>query len=86
MTMESLADEIWISFQPDRPVVDRTGLTGFYDFKLEATPAFRLRGELQAGDANVIDSIEEQLGLRLEPRKAEVEVVVVDRMEKPTEN
>lgn len=86
MTMDELAGEIGNSFMPDRPVIDRTGLTGRYDFKLEATPEFRLRGETQAGDASVADAIEAQLGLKMEPQRAEVEVMVVERMEKPTAN
>jgi uncharacterized protein (TIGR03435 family) len=86
MTMEVLAEQIGSSLMPDLPVVDRTGLTGRYDLRLAATPPFRMKGELQPGDAGVVDVIEEQLGLRLEQQKAEVDVVVVERMEKPTPN
>ena len=41
MTMESLANEIGNTFFVDRPVIDRTGLSGTYDLKIEATPEFR---------------------------------------------
>lgn len=85
----------------DRPVVDQTGLTGRYDFDLawaiEGTrmsqtlgpvaPAF---GAVPAGgDADSAPDIFtaiEQLGLKLESRKAPVQVLVIDRVEKPDEN
>lgn len=39
-TMNDLADAIWDGFMPDRPVIDRTGLTGTYKLRVEATPNF----------------------------------------------
>lgn len=72
---------------PDRPVVDRTGLTGTYNLHLVYTPQTPAnRGDPQPGDLSIFTAVQEQLGLKLEPRKEMVEVVVVDRMEKPTEN
>ena len=88
-----------------RPVVDRTNLTGFYDFTLEITPedfqAMQIRSADTAGVAlpaqalrlienNTLDSLHESLrriGLTLESRRAPMEVLVVDQIEKaPTEN
>jgi uncharacterized protein (TIGR03435 family) len=66
----------------DRPVVDQTGLTGEYDFRIEASP----RRILEFGEISVYTAVQEQLGLKLEPRRAPVQVLVVDRFEKPTEN
>jgi len=60
----------------DRPIVDATGLTGVYDFKVTfATEPDAPTKEQQ---------IEEQLGLRMESRKAPITVYVVDAAEKPT--
>src|SRR5580765_393263 len=80
----------------DRPVVDQTGLQGRYDFVLTWTPdetQFGGRGGQApppADPANappgLFTAIQEQLGLKLESTKAAVDVVVIDRLEKPTEN
>lgn len=58
----------------DRRVLDRTGLEGRYDF------------ELQWSDVSVFTALQEQLGLKLEPTKGPVDVVVIDHVERPTEN
>ncbi len=81
-TMEMLADGIGV----DRPVIDKTGLTGKYEIRLEATPEFRINNNPQPDDLRVFDAIQQQLGLKLEPQKAMVEVLVVDRMDKPSAN
>ena len=86
MTMESLANEIGNTFFVDRPVIDRTGLNGTYDFKIEATPEFRYNKDPQPEDVSVFSAIREQLGLKLDPQKANIEVLVVDHVEKPPEN
>ncbi len=83
-TMDSLANDIWGSFV-DRPVVDRTDLHGMYNIRLEATPAFRLANP-QPEDISIFTAVQEQLGLKLEPTKADVQVLVVDHAEKPLEN
>lgn len=84
LSMERLVQDLAI--QGDRPVVDRTGLTGAYDIKFEATPQFRLDRETQPGDISVFDALQTQLGLKLESVKAQIEVLVVDHVEKPFEN
>ena len=64
-----------------RPVLNRTGLEGRYDVDLEwaATP--------DAPDAvSIFTAVQEQLGLRLDPGTAMLEVLVVDRLERPTAN
>ncbi len=72
------------------PVRDGTGLTGFYDFKLDLRPYIT---PLQPGDPPrdpadlVIPALRDELGLKLEFRKITLDVLVVDQMEKtPTEN
>jgi uncharacterized protein (TIGR03435 family) len=66
---------------PPTPVVDETGMTGIYDFTVD------LRPDADA-DAFTIwqRALEEQLGLRLENRKASVEYLVVSHAEKPRRN
>jgi uncharacterized protein (TIGR03435 family) len=71
----------------DRSVVDKTGLTGTYDIKLTYTPDIRSNRENpDPGDISILQAVQEQLGLKLEPQKAMMELLVVDRVEKPTVN
>jgi uncharacterized protein (TIGR03435 family) len=72
----------------DRPVVDRTGLQGTYDIDLTYTPGNRANraDEADPGDVGIFQAVEEQLGLKLNPQKGIVEVLVVDRAEKPSAN
>jgi uncharacterized protein (TIGR03435 family) len=72
-------------FIEDRPLVDQTGLTGRYDITLCYTP-----DETRATDPNappgLFTAIQEQLGLKLQPMKAPVDVLVIDAVQKPSEN
>jgi uncharacterized protein (TIGR03435 family) len=76
----------------DRPVVDRTGLTRFYDLTLkwtpEAVPSSLGLPQVPLPPAdpdapNIFTAVQEQLGLKLEPGRGPVEVTVIDRLEKP---
>jgi uncharacterized protein (TIGR03435 family) len=83
-----------LSHQPDlgnRLVLDQTGLTGLYDWTLKWAPVNADPGEpsAPAGDASdpaLFTALQEQLGLKLESKKAPVDVVVIDRIEKPSPN
>jgi bla regulator protein blaR1 len=72
----------------DRPIVDKTGLIGTYNIKLTYTPNFkRYNGSApDVDDLDVFQAVEKQLGLKLEARKDVVEMLVVDRVEKPSAN
>jgi len=76
-------------FQLGRQVVDFTGLTGTFDLTLDWKPE---TGQAEnpsdnASEASIYTAIQEQLGLRLEPRKIALEVLVVEHANKvPTEN
>jgi uncharacterized protein (TIGR03435 family) len=95
MGMEILARQL--SQQLGRLVVDKTGLTGAYDFTLNFTPegAAGMRGPDGGGDAptapvegaapSLFTAVQE-LGLKLESAKGQVEVIAVTRVEKPSEN
>ena len=72
----------------DRIVVDRTGLTGLFDVDLQWT---RTAGSAGGGAAiddgpSIFTAVQEQLGLRLEPQRGPVEVLVIDSVERPTPN
>lgn len=72
----------------DRPVIDLTGLEGTYDIRLEFAAASPLApGSADPQAAELFTALTEQLGLRLEPRRAPVDVLVVDSASRqPTEN
>jgi uncharacterized protein (TIGR03435 family) len=80
VSMELLAG--YIGNRLGQIVVDKTGLSGGYDFTLEWSPD-------QAADSSapsLVTALREQLGLRLEWQKSPVEVLVIDTLEKPSEN
>jgi uncharacterized protein (TIGR03435 family) len=78
-----------------RLVQDKTGLTGDYDLELSFTPEFaggRDGGpgpgavDTPVGAPSLFTAIQEQTGLKLESQRSPVEVLVIDRMERPTED
>jgi uncharacterized protein (TIGR03435 family) len=76
----------------DRPVVDKTGLSGRYDFDLEWAPdETQFGGEVppasaEAPAAPLFSAIQQQLGLRLEATRGPVQALVVDKAERPSAN
>jgi uncharacterized protein (TIGR03435 family) len=82
-TMAQLADQL--SHTAGRPVLDQTGLPGFYAFTLDWFPANRpIPADSDVQD--MFQAVERQLGLKLESTKGPVERLVIDRVEKPSEN
>jgi uncharacterized protein (TIGR03435 family) len=84
-----------LSQRLDRPVIDQTGLTQFYDFKLEWTPELppgvAARPDLAANvpptnGPDIFTALREQLGLKLDSHKGPVEVMIIDQVERPSEN
>jgi uncharacterized protein (TIGR03435 family) len=73
-----------------RVVVDRTGLTGYYNFTLKWTPdEMTSQGGGAPDDSSapsIFTAVQEQLGLKLEPAKAPVQVLVIDHLERPSAN
>ena len=87
--ISSLAQRL--SWQVGHTVLDMTGLKGNYDFTLQWKPDFSKSspGEVNApqpSDSGVLPAIQQELGLKLEPPKALMEILVVDHVEKPSEN
>jgi uncharacterized protein (TIGR03435 family) len=75
-----------------RVVIDRTGLSGKYDFKLQWTPdtAQPMRGPDEPVDSSlgssILAAVQEQLGLKLEAQKGPVDMIVIDAVERPSAN
>jgi uncharacterized protein (TIGR03435 family) len=98
VSMSLFAD--WLSGRPDvdgRPVVDATGLQGSFDFMLVfappgaqpapyAAPMPRTTTSGMDADVQLQTALQEQLGLKLEPRRAPVEVLVIDHVDPPSPN
>jgi uncharacterized protein (TIGR03435 family) len=79
ITMAGFAS--YLANQLDRPVIDRTGVQGRYDVKLDWS-----RSETDTTVPSIFSALQEQLGLRLEAAKGPVEILVVDSVDPPTPN
>jgi len=91
-----------LSGQLGRTVVDKTGLTGLYNFTLQWTPDQRQTQMFKGPGAgpgepdgaatpdtsgpSIFTAVQEQLGLKLESAKGPVEILVIDHVEPPSEN
>jgi len=95
VSLSSIADAL--SNLTDRPVVDRTGLSGAFEFELR----WMSEGAQLPHDENerpqdtspsteapssIFVAVQEQLGLKLEPTKGPVEILVIDHLERPSDN
>jgi len=91
MTMKAIADWLYGTADSERPIVDRTGLTGTFDFTLEFDPASLEREGLSAtprddSGPTVAEAIKEQLGLQLKRELGAIGIFVVDNVEYPSSN
>ena len=77
---EDLADTL------GRPVIDKTGLTGKYDWKLEWAPEAVNGGTEAPAGPTIFTTLQDQPGLKLESSKGQVEVYVIDHIDQPSEN
>jgi len=89
---------VMLSLSVGRKVIDKTGLTGKYDITLKYTPGENQRSMMVPAGAppppapadtsgpSLFTELQEQLGLKLESQKGPVEIFVIDRAEKPSEN
>ena len=69
-----------------RVVLDRTGLQGTYDVKLQWTPAAYGQPDIDPNIPPLSTALQEQLGLKLESTKGPVSVLVIDHVERPSED
>ncbi len=70
----------------DRPVIDQTGIAGRFDFTLRYTPDSAATSDDPDTPPGIFTAIQEQLGLKIEPSKAMADVLVLDRIERPSGN
>jgi uncharacterized protein (TIGR03435 family) len=98
VSMPEFASQILSAARLDRPVIDKTGLTGRFDFHLEfiretgssglmtlngvPVPDFPASSADAADGPSIFVALKEQLGLKLAPANGQVEVIVIDRVEK----
>jgi uncharacterized protein (TIGR03435 family) len=80
MSMSRLTEVL--SRRIEHIVLDRTGLSGEYDLKMEWAPD----PSAESADASIFTALQEQLGLKLESTMALAEIVVIDGVERPSEN
>jgi uncharacterized protein (TIGR03435 family) len=89
MPIQEFAD--FISGPLQMPVVDQTGLTGKYDFAIDFTPYLpdptkNMDGTRPDTTGILKAAMQDELGLKMDARKTDVEVMVIDHVEKPSEN
>jgi len=89
MTIREFGD--FISGPLQKPVVDETGLNGKYDFTLDFTPflpdpAHNMDASRMDATSLIKTALEGDLGIKMEIRKTQVDVMVVDHVEKPSAN
>jgi uncharacterized protein (TIGR03435 family) len=89
-----------LTLQLGRQVIDKTGLAGQYDFTLEWAPEpgqggpesiglppdARVAQPAESNGPSIFTAVQEQLGLRLDAQEGPVDIIVIDRAEKPDEN
>ena len=94
MTQLATTLSTWVN----RLVVDKTGLDGGYDIDLQWTPdqmPYGLGGDpppaaaptpIDPNRPSIFTALQEQLGLKLDPQRGPVDVLVIDHVERPTED
>ena len=86
MTMQALAGVLSrLTDEVDRPVFDMTGLTGVFDVTLDVESEDKSAADADSGQS-IITALQEQLGLKLEPRRGPVETLVIDQVVKASGN
>jgi bla regulator protein blaR1 len=87
VTMAQIAAALYLSGRLARPVVDQTGLDGRFDFTLEWIRESDTPGlvDLQEG-TNFHEALQEQLGLKLRSTKISLDTLIIDHVERPSEN
>jgi bla regulator protein blaR1 len=91
-TLELIAASLGLLGHLGRPIVDQTGLVGRFDFTIQWTPesndAQPPGGEAQpeSQGSTFLEALNEELGLKLKPTRAPLKVLVVDHVERPSDN
>ena len=88
----SMGEFAWVMQRSalDRPVVDQTGLSGRYDFDLEWSPEeTQFDGNVpprNPDEPDLFAAVQQQRGLRLEATKGPIDALVIDQVQRPSEN
>jgi len=92
-TMDMLAASLAGVVGQGRPVIDKTGLSGRFDFTIEWAPETNSPPPSDAPTAapeplgpTPLQALRDQLGLKLESARGRVRILVIDRVERPSEN
>jgi uncharacterized protein (TIGR03435 family) len=93
MSLDEFSSQ-YLSTILDRPVIDKTGIAGRFDLVLEYAPDDATPGPNRAdagpdnptGGTSIFTALQEQLGLKLEPAKGSREFLIIDHVERPSEN
>ncbi len=89
-TMAMIANSLPSIARLGRPVVDQTGLSGRYDFSVQWTMESNQPAGVDAAPepmgTTFLEAVKEQLGVKLEPAKVKMDLLVVDHVERPSEN
>lgn len=75
-----------LNYPTGRTVIDKTGISGRYDFDLHWTPDNTPADSPLAGGPSIFTAVQEQLGLKLEPSTTALDVLIIDSAQKPTPN
>jgi uncharacterized protein (TIGR03435 family) len=86
VNMEFVANSLSAMGQLERPVIDRTGLTGNFDFALEWEPESGANAQPDSAGPTFLEALKDQLGIKLESQKGPAEVIILDHVEHPSEN
>ncbi len=90
--MEEIATSLGGDSTIDRSVIDRTGLSGTFDFSLEWTQQLQFVGppppdfQPDPNGPTLQEALQKQLGLKLVSQTGPVDVLVIDHVEQPSEN
>jgi uncharacterized protein (TIGR03435 family) len=94
MSMSNIADFVsgWADFSFSRPVLDRTGLAGNFDFSIEFVPDLsgaeppQLNFQPDPTGPTLMEALKDQLGLKVDSRTGPVDVLVIDHIEEASPN
>jgi bla regulator protein BlaR1 len=84
VTIALMADMFSQRTDPGRPIIDATGLHGKFDFQIEFVP--EAKTESDPDGPRFEQALPDQLGLRMESRRSPMAIMVVDHIERPSEN
>jgi bla regulator protein BlaR1 len=76
----------FLSVEAGHIVVDKTSLTGSYDFTLDFVSSRRAINSNGPSGPTIFEAVKDQLGMKLEPGKGPIDLFVIDHVERPSEN